>query len=226
VDGIHDMGGMHGFGAIDTEADDRAFHAEWEGRVFAINLAITAATGQSLDAGRAGIESLPPADYLNLPYFGRWFAALCRSLETSGIFTAEQMQAIQHGKVPELTAMVPAGDAAGELPPGGFDLVMQGNPPQRTIGTQPAFEPGNRVRGRNMHPPTHTRIPRYVRGHTGTVVAWRGAHVFPDTNALGLGEHPCHLYAVKFSARELWGEAAHARDSVTLDLWESYLEPA
>ena len=226
MDGIHDMGGMHGFGAIDTEADDRAFHAEWEGRVFAINFAIMAATGQSLDAGRAGIESLPPADYLTLPYFGRWLSALCRSLEASGVFTAEQMQAIQDGKVPDLNTMVLPGAGAGEPPIGGFELVMQGKPPQRRVDAQPVFEPGKMVRGRNMHPATHTRIPRYVRGHVGTVIAWRGAHVFPDTNALGVGEHPCHLYSVKFAANELWGETAHARDSVTLDLWEPYLEPA
>lgn len=226
MDGIHDMGGMHGFGPIDTKADDQAFHAEWEGRVFAINLAMMAATDQSLDAGRAGIESLPPADYLTLPYFGRWLSALCRSLESSGVLTVEQMQAIQRGEVPNLSAVIAGVDTAVEAPPGGVDLVIQGRPPQREIDTQPAFRPGDNVRGRNMHPATHTRLPRYVRGRLGTVVAWRGAHVFPDTNALGLGENPHHLYAVRFNTTELWGETAHPRDNVTLDLWEPYLEPA
>ena len=226
MDGIHDMGGMHGFGLIDTKADDQAFHAEWEGRVFAMNLAMMAATDQSLDAGRAGIESLPPLDYLALPYFGRWLNALCLSLEASGVFTKEQMQAIQRGEVSNLSAMVAGSDTAGEVPPSGVDLAIQGRTPRREIDTQPAFRPGDKVRGRNMHPTTHTRLPRYVRGHLGTVVALRGAHVFPDTNALGLGENPHHLYAVRFKARELWGETAHPRDTVTLDLWEPYLEPA
>ncbi|MFC1578937.1 nitrile hydratase subunit beta [Pseudomonadota bacterium] len=226
MDGIHDMGGMHGFGAIDTDEDGQAFHAEWEGRVFALNIALMAATGQSLDAGRAGIERLPPAEYLSLLYFGRWFNALCRSLAASGVFTAEQMQDIQQGKIPNLRIMTPVAGAAGQTPSRGVDLVMQGRSPQREIARQPALEIGDRVRGRNMHPRTHTRMPRYVRGHLGMVIAWRGAHVFPDSNALGLGQDPGHLYSVRFSAAELWGEAAHPLDSVTVDLWESYLEPA
>ena len=226
MDGIHDMGGMHGFGAIDVEVDDQAFHAEWEARVFAINLAMMAATDQSMDAGRYGIESLPPADYLNLTYFGRWLSALCRSLEASGIFTKEQMTDIQRGEIPNLSGMVSVDDPAGETPLRGVDLAMQGRPPQRKISAQPAFQPGDNVRGRNMHPSTHTRIPRYVRGRLGTVLGWRGAHVFPDSNSLGLGEDPHHLYSVRFSAIELWGETAHPSDSVTLDLWEPYLEPS
>lgn len=226
MDGIHDMGGMHGFGPIVTAEDNRAFHAEWEGRVFAINLAMMAAANQSLDAGRAGIESLPPADYLTQSYFGRWLSALCRSLEASGVFTTEQIQIIQRGEVPDLGGLIPGGDATSEAAPGGLDLAIQGRPPRREVDTDPAFRPGDRVRGRNMHPATHTRIPRYVRGHLGAVIAWRGAHVFPDTNALGLGENPHHLYSVRFTATELWGETAHHRDSVTLDLWEPYLEPA
>jgi len=226
MDGIQDMGGMHGFGALDLAADDEAFHAEWEGRVFAMNWAIMAAAGLSLDAGRAGIESLPPADYLALPYFGRWFSAMCNSLVASGIFSDEQMQLIQRGEVPGLPAIDPAAAPTGGVPRRGLDMALQGNPPQRRIDEEPGFHPGDRVRGRTMHPATHTRLPRYVRGRRGAVVSHRGVHVFPDSNALGLGENPCHLYAVRFAARELWGDTANPHDSVTLDLWEPYLEPA
>jgi hypothetical protein len=82
------------------------------------------------------------------------------------------------------------------------------------------------VRTRNIHPRGHTRLPRYARGKLGQIERCHGAHVFPDTNAHGLGEQPQPLYTVRFAARELWGDAAEGRQSVSLDLWESYLEPA
>jgi nitrile hydratase subunit beta len=88
------------------------------------------------------------------------------------------------------------------------------------------FRAGDRVRARNMHPVGHTRLPRYARGKLGTINADHGVFVFPDTNAHFLGENPQHLYSVRFAARELWGEQASARDSVFIDMWDDYLEPA
>ena len=227
MDGIHDLGGMHGFGQLDIKPEGEAFHEEWEGRMFAMNWALMAAAGMSLDAGRAGVEQLPPSDYLTLPYFGRWLNAWCRSLVDSGVFSQEQMNVIGCGEVPELPAVSRAADDPSMAAAGtGLELALRGNPPQRTIDVAPAFSVGDCVRGKNMHPAGHTRIPRYVRGRQGIVVADRGGHVFPDTHALGLGENPHRLYAVRFAAQELWGEEANRRDSVTLDLWEPYLEPA
>lgn len=226
MDGIQDMGGMHGFGSLEFEANEPVFHHEWEGRVFAINLALLAAAGISLDRARATIEKIPPAEYLSLPYFGRWFSSLCSSFVASGLFTEDQMSAIQDGQVPDLPMSESAGGNASQSPRMGLDLAMCGNPSQRVIETQPEFEIDQFVRGRNIRPATHTRMPRYVRGRRGVVVADRGGHVYPDSNALGLGEDPRRLYAVRFSARELWGESANSKDSVTLDLWEPYLEPA
>jgi nitrile hydratase len=83
-----------------------------------------------------------------------------------------------------------------------------------------------RVRARNINPPTHTRLPRYARGKLGVVEWDRGIFVFPDSNAQGLGEKPQHLYSVRFAARELWGDQGKAKDSVYLDMWDDYLEPA
>ena len=77
-----------------------------------------------------------------------------------------------------------------------------------------------------MHPVTHTRLPRYLRGHVGEIALLHGTHVFPDTNAHGKGEEPQPLYTVRFRARDIWGEARHPRDEVSADLWEPYLEPA
>jgi len=225
MDGIHDMGGMQGFGVVPLETDTLAFHEEWEGRVFAINWAILATAGLSIDSGRAGIERLSPADYLSLPYFGRWLSAICNSLVESGVFSSEQMDAIRSGQVPE-QAVAPSSAVEPALSHPGLDLVLKGSPTLRSVNSRPAFQVGDGVRGKKMHPPGHTRIPRYVRGCRGMVVADRAAHVFPDTNAAGQGENACHLYAVRFAARELWGETVNNRDSVTLDLWEPYLESA
>ena len=225
MDGVHDMGGMHGFGALPFEADEPVFHYEWEGRVFAINCVLLAAAGGSWDRGRAAIEQLPAAEYLSLPYFGRWFSILCGSFLASGLLSEDQMAAIQAGQVPELPDPQVGGNGLSASRPG-LDLAVVGSTSQREIETQPAFEIGQRVRARTLHPAAHTRLPRYVRGREGVVMADRGGHVYPDSNALGLGEDPRRLYAVQFSARELWGDEANSKDSVTLDLWEPYLEPA
>jgi nitrile hydratase len=112
--------------------------------------------------------------------------------------------------------------------------IVRGDPPPRAkhagyaraIETPPAFKVGDAVRGRNMHPAGHTRLPRYARGKCGVVIADRGGFVFPDTNAALEGEQPKRLYTVRFTARELWGERTNAKDTVAIDLWEPYLERA
>ena len=104
-------------------------------------------------------------------------------------------------------------------------LLSKGRPYERTISTPARFKAGDRVRARNMHPAGHTRLPRYVRGHVATVTNVHGAHVFPDSNAAGLGEAPQWLYNVRFTGPELWGEAADPAVTVSVDAWESYLEP-
>ena len=85
------------------------------------------------------------------------------------------------------------------------------------------FPPGSRVRTRRLDPPHHTRLPRYARGAVGTVVESEGRHPLADDRARGLSPEPQTVYAVRFDARELFGEGDHR---VTLDLWESYLEEA
>lgn len=90
----------------------------------------------------------------------------------------------------------------------------------------PRFRPGDRVVARTINPPGHTRLPRYARGRRGVVDRDQGVFVFPDTHAMGQGPKPQRLYSVRFNARELWGEAASARDAVYIDLWDDYLDPA
>jgi len=88
------------------------------------------------------------------------------------------------------------------------------------------FDTGERVRARDINPVGHTRLVRYARGKTGTIHMDHGVFLFPDTNALFLGEKPQHVYSVRFTARELWGEQAPPQDSVYIDMWDDYLEPA
>jgi nitrile hydratase len=94
------------------------------------------------------------------------------------------------------------------------------------VQVTPRFQAGQRVCARNINPVSHTRLPRYARGKFGMVDRDHGVFVFPDTNAHFLGEKPQHVYSVRFTARELWGEQAPQKDSVYLDLWDDYLDPA
>ena len=106
------------------------------------------------------------------------------------------------------------------------ELRRRGSSTARSVERQPRYRPGDAVRTRNIHPPTHTRLPRYARDKQGIIIALHGSHVFPDANAQFQGENPQALYTVKFEARALWGDAVNPRDSVCLDLWEDYLEAA
>jgi hypothetical protein len=93
----------------------------------------------------------------------------------------------------------------------------------RTIDAAPAFAPGERVRAKNISPAGHTRLPRYVRGHTGVVALIQPASVLPDTNAHFQGENPQYVYSVRFDSHELWGPDAEPF-ALTIEMFESYLE--
>ncbi len=212
------MGGMHGMGPIAPEADEPVFHADWEGRVHA--MVVASPTRGNIDAGRHRREKIPAAEYLRMTYYEKWLDSLCAGL---------LLRAASRPRL-SLRAGAPTGGVAKATPRlrpeavrpalstrGGYD---------REVNTTPLFKPGDRVRARNLNPAGHTRLPRYVRGRVGIVERHNGAHVFPDSNAHGGGEDPRQLYSVRFTARELWGPDASGRDSVSLDLWEPYLERA
>ncbi len=219
MNGVHDMGGMHGMGPVEHEKNEPVFHASWEGRVFALNRAMGAWRKWNLDASRHGIELLPPAEYLRMSYYEKWHARLVELLVKSGLVTRAE---IQSGK--------PAKDAPKATPPLNADkvasMVRGGALASRDVAVTPCFHVGQRVRARNMHPSGHTRLPRYARGKLGTIDWDHGVYVFPDTNAHFLGEKPQHVYSVRFAARELWGEQASPRDAVYIDMWDDYLEHA
>ena len=219
MNGVHDMGGMHGMGPIQPEKNEPVFHATWEARVFALRGAAGAWRQWNIDAGRYEIESIPAADYLVMSYYEKWMVSLVELLVKKGLVTRE-----------ELASGRPAQGSAKAIPPLSADRVQAvltaGGPTSRDRAVTPRFRTNQRVRARNINPITHTRLPRYARGKLGTIERDRGIFVFPDTNAHFQGENPQHVYSVRFDARELWGDQASPHDSVYLDLWDDYLEPA
>jgi len=218
MNGVHDMGGMHGMGPIQYEKDEPVFHEPWEGRAYALTRAMAAWRKWNLDASRHARELIPPADYLRMSYYESWIARLTEQLVKSKLVTRAE---IETGK--------PAAGSRKRTPPLTAEMVAEGirtgNPANRKVTSAvPRFKTGQRVRARDMHPAGHTRLPRYARAKLGTIVRDHGVFVFPDTNAHFLGENPQHLYSVRFEARELWGTSAQPHDSVYIDMFEDYLE--
>jgi nitrile hydratase subunit beta len=219
MNGVHDMGGMHGMGAIQREKNEPVFHARWESRVFALNRAVAAWGKWNNDASRHAKELIPPAEYLRFSYYERFLVGMIELLVKTGLVTRAE---VNSGK--------PARGSKKATPALTVDrvqvLVADGVPAWRDTPVTPKFQVGQRVRARNMNPAGHTRLPRYARGKLGTVERDHGVFVFPDTNAHFLGENPQHVYSVRFAARELWGEQAAPQDVVYVDLWDDHLESA
>lgn len=219
MNGGQDLGGMMGFGPIDPEPCEPVFHAQWERRAFALTLAMGASGMWNLDMARHARESLHPARYLASSYYQIWLAGLTRLLGEANLVTPEELATGRQHEAPSPGPRV--------LRAADVDRVMaRGTRSSREARAPARFRQGEGVRARNMHPQGHTRLPRYLRGRHGEIVALHGAHVFPDSSAHGGGEDPQWLYTVRFTARELWGEDRNEGDTVHADLWEPYLEPA
>ena len=219
MNGVHDMGGMHGFGPIRPEKNEPVFHSRWEGRVFALNRAVGAWGKWNIDASRHEKERIPPAEYLRSSYFEKFLIGMTELLISSGLVTRAE---VGSGK--------PSRGSTRAIPPLTADrvplLVAKGVPASRSTAAVPTFRVGQRVHTRNINPTGHTRLPRYARGKLGTIERDHGVFVFPDANAHFLGEKPQHVYSVRFAARELWGEQAKPKDTVIIAMWDDYLEPA
>jgi nitrile hydratase len=211
MNGIHDMGGMHGFGNVEVEADEPVFHERWEARVFGMIQSLGAA---NIDAGRHSIERLDPVAYLENGYYGRWLAAFERGLIGAGVLTPAEIDARSQSTSP---AARTAAASSSHWRPTAKDYV-------RKRDTPPRFALGQQIVTRNHQPAGHTRLPAYARCRRGVVVRVHPAMVYPDDNAHGRGENPQYLYTVRFAAEELWGDAAEANTVVHLDLFEPYLE--
>jgi nitrile hydratase subunit beta len=218
MNGVHDMGGMHGFGKVEPEPNEPVFHAPWEGRVLAMTRAMTYTGAWNIDMSRDAQENLPPRTYLGVSYYKRWELGMEQNLLNKGLVTADELaagRALHPGK--PMPRTMKAADISIALTRGRY-----GRPPPAPAG----FKVGDRVRTRNIHPVTHTRLPRYVRGHIGVIERIQGCHVFPDSVVTGDGENPQWLYTVVFDGRTLWGEGSDPTVKVSIEAFEPYLEPA
>ena len=216
MNGVHDLGGMHGMGPIHYEKNEPVFHAPWEGRVYAMNRALGAWHKWNLDAWRHDIELLPPHEYLRMSYYEKWLAALEKRVVNYGFVTNEELASGKTSPGTNKTTPVLTPELARQ--------IDRGIPSSKDPSIRPLFQVGQRVRARNINPVGHTRLPRYARGKTGQIARDHGVYAFPDTNAQYKGEKRQHVYSVRFASRELWGEQASPRDSVYIDMWDDYLE--
>lgn len=220
MNGAHDLGGMHGFGPINAEAEEPVFHADWEKRVFGLTRAIGALGKWSGDTSRHARERQHPVDYLRHSYYENWLAGLEKLLVETGLATAEELASGKASGLAdeELRKHRLQAEEVATVVTCGSSAALPTDAPQR-------FQPGDRVRAVNRHPLGHTREPRYVRGRVGVIQEHYGPHVYPDLSAEGVRVGR-HLYCVRFTASELWGENANANSAVYVDLWDDYLEPA
>jgi nitrile hydratase subunit beta len=219
MNGVHDMGGMDGFGKVEAEPNEPTFHAEWEARVLAMVRAMGAAGAFNIDTSRFYRETLPPDVYLASSYYKKWFLGLEDMLLDKGIIAREDIAA-GHAVTPAKSLQ------PGKLTVDNVERTMVRGKFARPAPLPAKFKAGDRVRARNMHPVTHTRLPRYVRGHIGVVERDHGCHVFPDSAAEGAGENPQWLYTVVFEGTELWGPDTDPTVKVSIDAFEPYLELA
>ena len=216
MNGVHDMGGMHGFGRVAVEPNEPVFHARWEGTVRAL-MSGTLNRFYNLDEFRHAQERMPAARYLDASYYERWLAALETLLVEHGVVDAAELRSRASALQAEPDRAVQSA-AAGRPLQRPAPYVPQ--PPARCV---PRFAVGDQVLTRNLHPRGHTRLPRYARGKHGVVRSVGGPFLLPDLNAHGQGERWEPVYAVQFKAADLWGSGDHL---VCVDLWESYLDEA
>jgi nitrile hydratase len=158
---------------------------------------------------RPPIEDIPALQYLQMSYYEKWLTSLTERLVASDLATRAE---IASGRPAKETAIVAS--------------ILSAAKPSPEATAAPRFQMGQRVRARNINPVTHTRLPRYARGKSGTVERDNGVSALPDTSVYSLGNKPQHVYSVRFSARELWGDRAAPEDAVYIDMWDDYLEPA
>ena len=217
MNGVHDMGGMDGFGKVEVEPNEPVFHEKWEGRVMALVRAMGAAGAFNIDTSRFYREALPPHVYLSSSYYKKWLLAFEDMLVAKGFIGADEVKA---GHALKETKAPPR----DKLKLGDVERIMTRGKFGRTPPAPAKFKAGDRVRAKNINPVTHTRLPRYVRGHAGIVERDHGCQVFPDSAATDAGENPQWLYTVVFDGRELWGADADPTVKISIDAFEPYLE--
>lgn len=220
MDSMHDLGGRQGFGPVEREENEPAFHHRWEAGVYTI---VNQMMGQGLisnvDQFRHAIERIEPRAYLTHGYYGRWLGGVENLLTERGVLNTRELneRVQEQGGRPDDPVAARPSRVPDPLRP------AEGAGAERVLAESPQFSVGQRVRTYSVPVSTHTRLPAYARGRVGKVIGLQGGWVYPDSNAHGRGENPQHLYCVRFEGAELWGNETEPGQSVHLDLFESYL---
>ena len=203
MDGMHDLGGKEGFGRVHTEPYPSGFHAFWEKKINAINAALVKAGVYNMDQYRHAIERMDARHYVAASYYERVFTAVATLCVESGRFTQQEFLAAVGADVPLARALGPG----------------------RAADSQGPFVLGERVVLKDEHVSGHHRMPGYIRGREGVVVAISPAYPFPDAAAHGTHAQWEPTYDVAFDSRDLWSDPANA-DQVHVGVFESYLRRA
>lgn len=214
MDGVHDLGGLHGFGRVLTADSDAVSHEPWEVRAQMVGL-LGGAVNRPL------MEELPPAQYLASSYYSRWLMAAENGAVERGIVTAEGLARWRHVFTSDPDASVPRAD-----PPARRAMAQRflGPTPQLAPADGATFAVGDRVRVRRIRPEAHHRSPRYLRGVTGTVETVAGQDHLPGTRRAE--SEPLPVYTVTFVSTDVWGPTDEPPFEIMIDLWEPYLEEA
>ena len=218
MNGIHDLGGMDNFGPVKAEENEPVFHDDWERTIYSLTNALIPAGYFCVDEIRRTVETIPPAQYLQAKYYEKWLYALEMIALEKDILTKEEIMTGQ-------SVRKEGGNVRPAVTKEMIEYAMTNPIPVNLDVDIPAkFKAGDKIIAKNIHPLHHTRLPRYIRGKRGLVEHDHGIFLLPDTNAHGGPDSPQHVYTVRFTARELWGEEAPAKDSVCIDLFDDYMD--
>ncbi len=223
MNGVHDMGGMHGFGPIEVEDNEPLFHEPWEGRVRAMRATLPGV--HSPYGGRFFIESIRPDLYLKSGYYERWLLSFEDALLKKGLLTAEELDEKTRFYRENPDAEVPRGEDTEVASLGATLYPRRARREHDGSGIVPRFGIGDSVKVGNININGHTRLPRYVRGRVGTVAKLYSSQNIQD-HVPESEKGPQPVYSVEFEGRELWGDTAESNHVLYIDMWESYLEPA
>jgi nitrile hydratase beta subunit len=225
MNGVHDLGGTEGLGVVapTREGEEPTFYADWERAVFAM-LVPSLLAGINLDEFRHGIEKMHPAEYLSSRYYEHWLHTIESNLIEKGVIDAGELEEKTRYYRENPDAPLPSRQDA-EQTETLLEVMRAGASTRMPTDAESRFKVGQTVRVKNHHPSGHTRLARYLRGKQGVVDRVYDSFVFPDTNSKREGEHPQHVYSVRFEAEEVWGpESSEPRESIYYDFWEPYLE--
>ena len=229
MDGIHDLGGKHGFGSVEHEPAELAFAERWQGAVFIIiNSLLRSGVAHNVDYFRHAVERIDPVSYLSDGYYGRWLGAAETMLVEAGVLTQQELteRAVQQGANPldRIAARPDSERSDFSKLPGEHAVAEVQATAERSVKQSARYTVGQKVRTQATGIPGHTRLPGYARGVVGEVIACHGGWIYPDSNAHGRGEQPEHLYTVAFPGNQLWGDAGEADLEVCVDLFEPYIQ--